>query len=61
MCSQRLEDEIKWICSNPIITNLNILDPTFNSGPSVIEVLAKLTTGGYTGSHTTMSRRNSER
>lgn len=45
----RIEEEAEWICNNPIISDVAVLDPTFNSGPNYLRVLQKLQEGGFRG------------
>lgn len=45
----RIEAEIDWIGQNPIIRDIAVLDPTFNSGPHAIETLDLLHLSGYKG------------
>jgi radical SAM superfamily enzyme YgiQ (UPF0313 family) len=43
----RVQAEANWILNNPIIEDIAVLDPTFNSGPDYLNVLHGLI--GYTG------------
>jgi radical SAM superfamily enzyme YgiQ (UPF0313 family) len=45
----RIENEIQWIGDNPIINDVAVLDPTFNSGPYASETLNLLRLAGYKG------------
>jgi radical SAM superfamily enzyme YgiQ (UPF0313 family) len=45
----RIMQELEWIITNPIIQDIAVLDPTFNSGPHYMPILQKLTEGNYTG------------
>jgi len=45
----RVFKEAEWITSNPIISDVAVLDPTFNSGPHYISILEALTVGRYSG------------
>lgn len=38
----RIMTEIEWIARNPMIKEVAVLDPTFNSGPNYMEVINKL-------------------
>lgn len=46
---KRVMKEAQWITENPIIQDVAVLDPTFNSGPHYLDILDKLREGGYTG------------
>ncbi len=43
----RIREEAQWILDNPIIQDIAVLDPVFNSGPHYLDVLKCLF--GYTG------------
>lgn len=45
----RIMQEVEWILSNPIIQDIAVLDPTFNSGPHYLTILEALVRGKYTG------------
>lgn len=45
----RIIKEIDFILSNPIINDIAVLDPVFNSGPHYIKVLEHFARGGYKG------------
>ncbi|MCE3233183.1 MAG: radical domain protein [Rickettsiaceae bacterium] len=45
----RILREAEWIIDNPVIQDIAVLDPTFNSGPNYLAVLDKLIEGKYTG------------
>jgi len=45
----RIMQEIHWILNNPVIQDIAVLDPTFNSGPYYMDVLHALIAGNYTG------------
>lgn len=45
----RIHEEIKWICSHPVIQDIAVLDPTFNSGPNYLESLELFANYGYQG------------
>lgn len=47
--SSRILQETQWILDNPIIQDIAVLDPTFNSGPHYLDILKKLADGKYTG------------
>lgn len=47
--SSRIMDEIDWILANPIIQDIAVLDPIFNSGPLYLAILKKYIEGKYTG------------
>ena len=44
---KRVQKEAAWILEHPVIQDIAVLDPTFNSGPDYIKVLQGLI--GYTG------------
>lgn len=44
---ERVQKEAAWILDNPVIQDVAVLDPTFNSGPDYINVLRGLI--GFTG------------
>lgn len=41
--------EAEWIARNPIIKDVAVLDPTFNSGPYYLEIIDKLIDERYSG------------
>jgi radical SAM superfamily enzyme YgiQ (UPF0313 family) len=45
----RIMREVEWIISNPIIQDIAVLDPTFNSGPHYMAILDKMIEGRFTG------------
>ncbi len=45
----RIFKEAKWITDHPIISDIAVLDPTFNSGPQYISILNALAAGKYSG------------
>ncbi len=45
----RVMQEVEWIIANPIIQDIAVLDPTFNSGPHYLAILQKLVAGCYRG------------
>jgi len=47
--SSRIMPEIDWIVQNSAIREIAVLDPTFNTGPSYIEVMDALIAKKYTG------------
>ena len=47
--SSRINDEISFFAENPIIQDIAVLDPVFNSGPSYMDVMRKFVNVGYTG------------
>lgn len=47
--SLRIAEETQWILANPIISDIAILDPTFNSGPNYMAILNQLIAGKYRG------------
>lgn len=46
--SNRLLEEAAWFCNNGV-TDIAVLDPTFNSGPNYLHVLDMLIDNGYQG------------
>lgn len=46
---KRVFKEAEWITNNPIVTDIAVLDPTFNSGPHYIAILEALIAGKYRG------------
>jgi radical SAM superfamily enzyme YgiQ (UPF0313 family) len=50
----RIKQEAQWIKDNPIIQDLAVLDPIFNSGPNYLEIMRNLR--GYTGKLALQSR-----
>ena len=47
--AERVQLEAEWICANPVIQDIAVLDPTFNSGPGYLNVMDTLISGGYSG------------
>jgi len=47
--SSRVKEETQCNLENPIINDIAVLDPTFNSGPHYIAILHQLVEGKYTG------------
>jgi radical SAM superfamily enzyme YgiQ (UPF0313 family) len=47
--TDRIIKEVEWICSNKIIQDVAVLDPTFNSGDTYLEILKAFISNGYTG------------
>jgi radical SAM superfamily enzyme YgiQ (UPF0313 family) len=47
--SSRTAAEIDWILCHPVIQDIAVLDPVFNSGPSYLDTLKALRIGGYKG------------
>lgn len=45
----RIMDEIRWITDNRIISDVAVLDPTFNSGPYYLQIMEALIAGKYQG------------
>lgn len=45
----RIEAEARWITEHPIIQDIAVLDPTFNSGPQYLRTLDYLAEGRYSG------------
>ncbi|KYQ93970.1 hypothetical protein DLAC_04861 [Tieghemostelium lacteum] len=45
----RILQEAEWITKNPIIQDVAILDPIFNSGPHYLSILDQLLKGKFTG------------
>ncbi|KAF2077394.1 hypothetical protein CYY_001322 [Polysphondylium violaceum] len=45
----RVMEETQWILDNPIIQDIAVLDPVFNSGPHYMAILRQLIAGGYSG------------
>jgi radical SAM superfamily enzyme len=45
----RIMREIEWITRHPIINDIAVLDPTFNSGPNYLSVLTEFYNRGYAG------------
>ena len=41
--------EAQWIVDNPIIQDIAVLDPVFNSGPNYLSLMDKLIEGRYSG------------
>lgn len=47
--SKRIAEETQWILDNPIISDIAVLDPTFNSGPNYMAIINKLIAGKFSG------------
>lgn len=47
--NNRIDLEINWILSNPIINDIAVIDPVFNSGNNYINIIKKLADGKYKG------------
>eukprot|EP00942_MAST-04A_sp_MAST-4A-sp1_P011421 g11421.t1 len=47
--TSRIEKEITFFAENPIIQDIAVLDPVFNSGPNYMDVMQKFVDVGYTG------------
>ena len=47
--TQRIFDEIDFFLQNPIVQDIAVLDPVFNSGDRYLSILERLSNGGYTG------------
>lgn len=45
----RVMQEVRWILDHPVISDIAVLDPTFNSGPHYLEILKQLIEGRYAG------------
>lgn len=45
----RILQEVQWILDNPVINDIAVLDPTFNSGPWYLTIIRKLAEGKYQG------------
>lgn len=45
----RIMDEIRWITEHPIIQDVAVLDPTFNSGPYYLQIMEALIARKYRG------------
>lgn len=45
----RIMQEAAWILDHPIISDIAVLDPTFNSGPHYMDILEQFITRGYRG------------
>ena len=45
----RIMGEVDWILEHDIISDIAVLDPTFNSGPYYLQILEALITGKYRG------------
>jgi radical SAM superfamily enzyme YgiQ (UPF0313 family) len=45
----RVDAEIDWIVANPVVQDIAILDPVFNSGPNYLNILQQLRAGRYQG------------
>lgn len=46
---ERILKEIEWIASHPIIQDIAVLDPTFNSGSHYLTVMDKLIAEKFSG------------
>lgn len=55
LLSKRLQDEIDFFCENNV-NDFAVLDPTFNSGPSYLDVLRRFVHNKYTGKISLQSR-----
>lgn len=49
LSDSRIMEEIRWITKNPIIRDIAVLDPTFNSGRHYLKTLEALIEGKYQG------------
>jgi radical SAM superfamily enzyme YgiQ (UPF0313 family) len=47
--SDRIIREVEWICNNKVIQDVAVLDPTFNSGETYLEILKAFISNGYKG------------
>jgi len=45
----RLYQETQWLLSHPVINDIAVLDPTFNSGPHYLWILEQFIAQGYQG------------
>jgi radical SAM superfamily enzyme YgiQ (UPF0313 family) len=45
----RIAQEVEWIISHPVIQDVAVLDPTFNSGPNYLAVMDALIAGRFSG------------
>ena len=45
----RIMQEVEWIANNPIIQDIAVLDPTFNSGPNYLAIMDKLISERFSG------------
>lgn len=45
----RVDQEIEWICDHPVIADIAVVDPTFNTGLDHVHTINMLTDGGYRG------------
>lgn len=45
----RIMQEIEWICAHPVIQDIAVLDPTFNSGPNYLSILEEFYKQKYQG------------
>jgi radical SAM superfamily enzyme YgiQ (UPF0313 family) len=52
----RIMHEIKWITSHPVINDIAVLDPIFNSGPNYLNVLNEFYNRKYYGKLSLQSR-----
>jgi len=49
LSQSRIMQEIDWIIAHPIINDIAVLDPTFNSGSNYLEILHRFLDKGFTG------------
>lgn len=47
--ASRIQQEIEWILDHPVIQDIAVLDPTFNSGSQYMEILQAFIRGRYSG------------
>jgi radical SAM superfamily enzyme YgiQ (UPF0313 family) len=47
--NSRINSEIEWICSHPIIEDIAVVDPTFNSGENYLNILDSFINYKYQG------------
>lgn len=52
----RILQEVEWITNNPVISDIAVLDPTFNSGPQYLRVLDAFIERKYQGKLSLQSR-----
>lgn len=52
----RVMQEIEWITNHPIINDIAVLDPTFNSGPNYLNILTEFYNRSYSGKLSLQSR-----
>jgi radical SAM superfamily enzyme YgiQ (UPF0313 family) len=45
----RIMKEIQWVTHHPIISDIAVLDPTFNSGPNYLRILSEFYNRNYKG------------